>query len=263
MKDIKVIVATHKKYNMPKDEMYIPVCVGSSLKKEDLGYQKDSEGDNISVKNPYYCELTGLYWAWKNLNADYIGLAHYRRHFTIEKRLPKEADERITKVLDKTNASDILENTDIILTKKRRYYVETLYSHYKHTMYIEPLDETRNILKEKYPEYLEEFDTLHKSTSAHMFNMFIMKKEILNDYCTWLFDILFELEKRIDPRQYDTFHARFFGRISELLLNIWINQNKLQYKEVRVMDIEQINWAQKVSYFLMAKFTGKKYEKSF
>ena len=96
-----------------------------------------------------------------------------------------------------------------------------------------------------------------------MFNMFIMKKELLNEYCTWLFDVLFELEKRIDASQYDTFHARFYGRISELLLDVWINKNKLKYEEVKVMDMQKINWAKKGSSFLMAKFAGKKYEKSF
>ena len=72
-----------------------------------------------------------------------------------------------------------------------------------------------------------------------------------------------ELEKRIDTKQYDTFHARFFGRISELLLDVWINTNKLEYKEVRVIDIEKVNWIKKGMSFLMAKFTHKKYGKSF
>ena len=130
-------------------------------------------------------------------------------------------------------------------------------------MYIEPLDETRKIIEEKYPEYLEEFDKLHKRTSAHMFNMFIMKKEILNEYCTWLFDILFELEKRTDASKYDSFHARFYGRISELLLDVWINKNQIKYEEVKVMDMQKINWWKKGTSFLRAKITGKKYEKSF
>ena len=130
-------------------------------------------------------------------------------------------------------------------------------------MYVEPLDETRKIIQEKYPEYLEEFDKLHERTSAHMFNMCIMKKEILNDYCTWVFDILFELEKKVDIAQYDSFHARFFGRVSELLLDVWINKNNINYKEVRVIDMENVNWFKKGLAFLRAKFTGKKYGKSF
>lgn len=84
LKDIKIIVATHKKYQMPQDNMYIPVHVGREG-KDNLGYQGDNEGEHISNKNHYYCELTGLYWEWKNLDAEYIGLAHYRRNFVSKK----------------------------------------------------------------------------------------------------------------------------------------------------------------------------------
>ena len=262
MKDIKIIVATHKKYQMPKDDVYIPLQVGKEG-KETLGYEEDNKGNNISAKNPYFCELTGLYWAWKNLKADYIGLAHYRRHFTIAKKIPKNENEKFKYILNKNDIEKILENANIILPKKRNYYIENLYSHYEHTMYIEPLDETRRIIEEKYPEYIEEFDKIHKRTSAHMFNMFIMKKDILDKYCEWLFDILFELEKRIDVTKYDAFHARFFGRVSELLLDVWINKNNINYEEVKIMDMQNINWIKKGTSFLLAKFTGKKYGKSF
>lgn len=78
--EIKVIVAAHKKYQMPKDELYLPLQVGSAL-HDSIGYARDNDGDNISDKNPNFCELTGLYWAWKNLDADAVGLVHYRRHF--------------------------------------------------------------------------------------------------------------------------------------------------------------------------------------
>lgn len=263
MKDIKIIIATHKKYEMPKSNIYIPVQVGANNKETIENYQRDDNGENISNKNPYYCELTGLYWAWKNLNADYIGLSHYRRHFSTKKRLPKDVRGRIDSVLNENEVENILNHTDIILPKKRKYYIENLYSHYQHSLYIEPLDETKKIIEEKYPQYLEEFEKLHNRTSAHMFNMFIMKKELLDQYCTWLFDILSELEKRIDITKYDAFHARFFGRVSELLLDVWINTNNLKYKEVKVIDIEKVNWFKKGSSFLMAKFTGKKYGKSF
>lgn len=262
MKDIKIVVATHKKYQMPEDKMYIPVQVGAEG-KEDLGYQKDNSGENISEKNPYFCELTGLYWAWKNLSADYIGLVHYRRHFSVNKKIPKSESEKFKILLTEEQASEKLEKVDVILPKLRKYYIENLYSHYEHTMYIEPLDETRKIIEKKYPEYIEEFDKLHKRTSAHMFNMFVMKKEILNEYCTWLFDILFELEKRTDPSKYDSFHARFYGRVSELLLDVWINKNQIKYEEVKVIDMQNVNWIKKGTAFLQAKFTGKKYGKSF
>lgn len=100
--DIKIIIATHKKYWLPKDSIYLPLQVGAEGKK-DLGYVKDNIGDNISAKNANFCELTGLYWAWKNLDADYVGLVHYRRYFTrkevhnIEKKKTKSLRKRIGK----------------------------------------------------------------------------------------------------------------------------------------------------------------------
>lgn len=263
MENIKIIVATHKKYQMPEEKMYLPVHVGREG-KQDLGYAGDNTGDNISNKNNFYCELTGMYWAWKNLDAHYIGLCHYRRYFSCGKKIPKDEQEKFKVVLHENELKKIIENTDVILPKKRSYFhIENVYDHYKHTMYVEPLEETRKIIEEKCPEYLTEFDKLHKRTSAHMFNMFIMKKEILDKYCTWLFDILFELEKRYNPSQYDSFHARYLGRISELLLDVWIYTNKINYEEVKVIDMQPVNWWKKGTSFLKAKFTGKKYDKSF
>lgn len=258
-KKIKVVIATHKKYDMPSDKMYLPLQVGAEG-KNDLGYEKDNTKDNISLKNPYFCELTGLYWAWKNLKEDYIGLAHYRRHFASKKINKKDL---FNSVLTKEEASKLLNNTDIIVPKKRNYYIENLYSHYEHTMYIEPLDITGQILQERYPEYMLEFDKLKTRRSAHMFNMFIMKKDKLDEYCTWLFDILFELEKRVDNSKYDSFHARFYGRVSELLLDVWLNTKGYSYKEVKVISMEKVNWWKKGTSFLKAKFLGKKYGKSF
>ena len=88
MKNIKIIVATHKKYQMPEDQMYFPVQVGAEGKTKIEEYTQDNTGNNISLKNPYFCELTGLYWAWKNLEAENIGLVHYRRYFTNKKKIP-------------------------------------------------------------------------------------------------------------------------------------------------------------------------------
>jgi len=262
VKDVKIIVATHKKYQMPEDAIYFPLHVGREGKNE-IGYQGDNTGDNISIKNPNYCELTGLYWAWKNLKAEYIGLAHYRRHFSMRAKKLQNEKDKFKLVLTNYELQEKLDKYDIILPKKRNYFIETIYSHYEHTMHIEPFIETGKIIKEKYPEYYVQFENLKHTTKMHAFNMFVMKKEYLNKYCEWLFDILFELEKRIDISQYDAFHARVFGRISERLLDIWINTNNLNYDEIKVIDMENINWLKKITSFLMAKFMNKKYKKSF
>lgn len=150
VKNIKVIVAAHKPYQMPKDKAYLPVHVGAAG-RESIGYRRDDEGKNISNKNPYFCELTGLYWAVKNLDADYIGLVHYRRYFSNAKHLKTE-DEKFENVLSGKEMDKLFGKADIILPKKRNYYIENLYDHYKHTMFVEPLDITGQIIAEKYPE---------------------------------------------------------------------------------------------------------------
>jgi hypothetical protein len=85
----------------------------------------------------------------------------------------------------------------------------------------------------------------------------------LNNYCTWLFDILFKLENKGLFNDYDSFHARFYGRISELLLDVWIRTNKLSYDELDMIYMEPVNHLKKVKFFLAAKFFNKKYGKSF
>lgn len=252
-----VIVATHKPYAMPDDPMYLPLHVGAQG-KDPIGFQGDNTGDNISEKNATFCELTGLYWAWKNLDSDYIGLAHYRRHFGGCRR-----GEPMQRVLTGEQAQKLLAGKDGLLPSLRRYYIETLYDHYDHTCHIEPLNVAGEILREKYPAYVPAFERLKTRRSAHMFNMFILRRDHLDAYCTWLFDILFELERRVDASQYDAFHARFFGRVSELLLDVWLEQNPLDCATAPVVNMEPVNWFKKGGSFLMAKFFGKKYGKSF
>ncbi|OOF58381.1 DUF4422 domain-containing protein [Rodentibacter genomosp. 2] len=265
-KDICIIVATHKKYFMPSDEIYLPLHVGK-FDKECIGYQGDNTGDNISIKNPYFCELTGLYWAWKNLNNDYIGLIHYRRFFSAKPFFYRRNKPIETLYLTGEEASALLTKYDVIIPKRRNYYIETLYSHYANTLYAEHLDVTREIIAEMCSEYLLSFDSVMKQRGGYMFNMFIMSKELVNDYCSWLFPILFELEKRIPADQYSAFHARFYGRVSELLFNVWLkkySQSKpLKVKVIPFVYGEKVNWLKKGFAFLSAKFLGKKYDKSF
>ncbi len=254
--NIKIIIAAHKPYWMPQDDIYLPLHVGSAGKPS-IGFTRDDTGDNISEKNPKFCELTGLYWAWKNLSADYVGLAHYRRHFSIKAR--KNSNES---VLSREQLESILLQTDVILPRKRHYYIETIYSHYAHTFDASHLDITRKIISEKYPEYLDNFDRRMKARSAHIFNMFIMKKDYLDRYCTWLFDILFELEKRIPTDNMSAFDARLFGRVSELLLDVWLLQNHVNYKEIGYVYMEKIQWRKKIAGFLKAKVFHIKYQES-
>lgn len=269
---VKIIIATHKKYRMPSDNMYIPLHVGAEGKKDkqgnilELGYKKDNTGDNISVKNSSFCELTGLYWAWKNLDADYIGLVHYRRHF-LGRKLGKD---KFDNILRSEKVKKLVENYYVIVPKRRKYYIESLYSHYKHTHYGEHLDLTREIISDLYPEYISCYDRVIKQRSGYMFNMMIMERELLDKYCKWLFDILFELERRINMPELSSFQGRFYGRVSEIIFNVWLEYQienkylmKQDIKELPYQHMERINWWKKGTSFLKAKFMNQKYEGSF
>lgn len=255
--NVRIIVAAHKPYQMPDDEMYLPLHVGRAG-KPDIGFRGDDTGENISEKNPNFCELTGLYWAWKNSDADYLGLVHYRRHFA-----GKAFGRKTKRILTKPQLEKLLQKNDVVLPKKRNYYIETIYSHYAHTFDASQLDKTREIIAKKYPAYLPAFEKTMNSRKAHMFNMFVMKRELSDRYCEWLFDILFELEKEIDTEGMTAFEARLFGRISERLLDVWIETNRVSFSEVRYLCMEKVRWGKKIAGFLSAKFLGKKYEKSF
>ena len=251
MKDIKVLIATHKAYRMPSDDIYLPVHVGAEGKTLELGYVKDNEGENISSKNTNYCELTGLYWAWKNLKADYIGLAHYRRHFIMNHK-----SDKWDRVANREYIEYLLDNTDIILPKPRNYYIETNYGQYVHAHHKEDLDTTRKILEEKYPDYIEAYDRLMQSTKGHRFNMFIMKKQYFDEYMTWMFDVLFELEERLDISSYSDYDKRVFGFVSERLIDVWIDTNRYDYKELPVQYMENQNWLVKGTNFCKRKLIG-------
>ena len=264
-KKVRIIVAAHKEFQMPEDKIYLPVHVGAAG-KESIGYQRDDEGDNISDLNPLYCELTGLYWAWKNLDADYKGLVHYRRYF----KGKGKGNSPFDKVLSGKELRFLLRKYKIIVPRKRRYYIETLYSHYEHTHYEEEMIETRKIISEIYPEYLSSYDKTMNRTWGYMFNMMIMSSELLDEYCTWLFNILDELVLRVDVESRSDFEKRYPGRISEMIFNTWLDY-KISKNEISQDDIaelpfiymEKINYFDKGMSFLKAKFFNKKQEKSF
>lgn len=228
----KIIVATHKKYDMPKDDIYLPVFVGAANEKAfKFPYQRDDEGYNISYKNPYYSELTGLYWAYKNLKADYIGLCHYHRYMDLE--------------------GVNIENHEIVLPRKRHYYIETIYDQYRHAHGSIGLDTARIIIEKDYPDYLCFFDEHMLRRSEHNCNMFVMRYDIFVEYCEFLFDILFKIEEIIGNEN------RLYGYISERLLDVFISKNNYEFIETKVIETEFINWPKKIALFIYRKIKNR------
>lgn len=239
--NIKILVATHKKYKMPNNKIYLPIQVGAEG-KEDLGYEKDNVGENISSKNPNYCELTAMYWAWKNLKCDIIGLNHYRRYFTLNDTVNSKTNNYFNYILNEKEINNILKDFDIIISRKKKLYLKNVRQNYKQQHYEKDLDITREVIKELYPSYIKDFDITMEMHKMCICNMFVMSKEDFDKYCEWLFKILFEVEKRTDIRSYSVLQKRIFGFISERLFNVWLVHNKsLKVKEVRILSLEVDN----------------------
>lgn len=253
--NIKILVATHKKYWMPEDKVYVPLHVGAE-NKTPLGYLPDNTGDNISAKNPNYCELTGLYWAWKNLDCEYIGLCHYRRYFG-NRVHTDNLEKKKQAIFTRADYECLLKDYDVILPVKRNYYIETVRSQYEHAHFKKDLDEVEKIIAEKYPACRNAFTKLMNGRKLYILNMFVMSKKNFDAYCTWLFDILFTLESRIDISGYSTYEARVYGFLAERLLNVWLMNQHLKKAEVPVVTLEKVDWPKKIGKFLIRKFLGK------
>lgn len=230
---IKIFVLTHKKFDENLDEsIYTPLLNGSALHDDDFGYLRDDSSDNISKLNPYYAEMTGEYWAWKNAKCDIIGFCHYRRYFAKGISLKK---------LEKTDIEKILLNYDIIIPNKVNMgmtHIEDIEKTYKYNNIgpkIEEYHKLRDVIESDYPEYLSSFDELLGEKSGYGYNMFICRKDLADDYFEWLFDILDKVNNRIDYSEYDEDKKRILGYLSERLLNVYIKNNDLKIKEKPIL----------------------------
>lgn len=223
MKKVSIFTATHKKFDPPQDKTYIPIHVGREL-GEDLGYLGDNTGDNISVLNPYYSELTGLYWIWKNYSdADVVGLCHYRRYF-LNDNDELMTDKEFINILGK---NEIIASLAVAST-------DSYYSIYKSCHNINDLDAVGNAIKKIYPEYYNSFLEAVNGNCYYVGNLFVTTKGKFDSYCEWLFNIFGEAKKEIDVSGYDDYHKRVYGFLSEQLLMVWIRYNNLTVYECNI-----------------------------
>lgn len=217
---VSIFTITHVPFTPPDDATYIPLQVGCAT-HPDYGYLRDDTGDHISEKNPYYSELTGLYWIWKNCaQADYIGLCHYRRYFLNEAGM----------LMNEAEYLNILSRYDVMVSQAQSgpYDYQTVYgrSHDIHNLY-----QTGEVIRELYPDYYHTFQEVLSDNHCYAGNLFVAPRALFSAYCEWLFSIFFTLEQRINADQYDDYHKRVFGFLSEQLLIVWIKHNHFSFYE--------------------------------
>jgi hypothetical protein len=229
--DTRIFVMTHKEYNEPREDVYKSLAVGKALNPQ-LPYMGDDTGDNISEKNRNYCELTGVYWVWKNITCDIIGICHYRRYFV-----------RDNAVLTREQIESTLADFDVIVSRSERTLHNNMRGHYRKCHFEKDLDTCRSVLAELQPDYLSTFDLSFNCNLFTIGNMIITRKDIFDRYCEWLFPILFEVEKRTDISGYEPYQARLYGYLSERLLRVWLLHQPLKVKEeeVRLTDEKELD----------------------
>jgi hypothetical protein len=238
-----ILICTHKPYNIIQNDIMKSILVGAYKHSDNFTFFRDDVGENISNKNDTYCELTALYWAWKNLDEsyDYVGLFHYRRYLTFnDKAIYKRFFpnlHKISSLIHKYNHNHILKlcnSFDIIMIEKERLkapsYRQSHSDEFMTKMFFynaEVANLVLDILDKQYPNSSEELRKIlynqEYSSYLHLKNMFFMKRKYFNQYMEFLFNILFELEQRLSTEQYKHINiSRRFGYISEILINVFL-----------------------------------------
>ncbi len=263
---VKILVGYHKPAVLLKSDIYTPIHLGRALALEptkdgnldDKDYQwlldnmiGDDTGDNISELNRYFNETTGIYWAWKNYeklsNPEYIGFCHYRRILDFTNTNELKTDEDVgcpsinylcenSKYLNSDNIRNCLKNNKYIIAK---HYEINPVSHFENIehLHVEDYYKTISILKEKYPKYAKYADIYNKENKCYFCNLFILPKEDFFEYAQFLFDMLFEINEKIDKSNYSICEERVVAYISEWLTGIFFTYLKSKNE---VLELAQI-----------------------
>ena len=229
-----IYIVSHKDFVAPTAEGYIPILAGATCNHATIA-TKDNTGENISSKNPQYCELTAQYWVWKNALdcSENIGFVHYRRYFYLTRT--KKGIVPAAQFTEDLRCYDIVLPEPWILTKTVRNQFAQFHN-------IADLEEVRSILSERYPDYLDAFDEVLDSHAIYSYNMFVMNSMRFADYMKWLFEVLGEAERRINITSYNQYNQRIFGFLSERLLTVWVKAQQLKVKSYPVYKPEDCWW---------------------
>ncbi len=251
---IKILVACHKPAEIVKSDLLIPIHVGAALSGVDMDIQGDNTGDNISARNRSYCEMTGIYWAWKNLDLDYYGLFHYRRYLSSSEPTANGKHAVTFSNIAAVNEASVFNDGDMrklvggydaIVPMKNSIKdfcdYDSIYDHYENDHNIRDLDYCIDYINKNY-EHISPFVGALDDTDGYFCNMFIMKKDIFNEYCEFIFDVLENFEKNNDISNYDQYQYRVSGFLAERLTNVFIqylqSQDKYKIKEQQTLFID-------------------------
>lgn len=198
-------------YDLP--EWIKPIQAGASLTEVKVAEVRDDEGDNISVKNVNYCELTAMYWISKHVSAPYMGLFHYRRILSIN----KEDLRRI-----------YINDIDVVLPYPTIHY-PNINEHHKRYLRDDDWNAMLQALQELAPEYAEALPDIFKQRYFYNFNIFVAEESVFKRYCEWLFPILTRVEELSIPKGNER-ADRYIGYLGENLTTLYFMYHKKDLK---------------------------------
>ena len=222
-----IYVVTHKESEILEDELYKGLCVGK-YKKD--GMLSERDGVNITNYNDRINELTGLFWIWKNTTEDIVGMCHYRRFF-------KDGQQRAG--ADKIREN--MEGADIILSE----YVYLPWTVRQNIVQIEGYDLDAKAyrsfeqgIRDHQPEYLDAFEKVLNGRYFHVCNLFVTRREILNEFCEWLFSFILEATDRVNVGDGDYFQKRVCGYYGETMWSVWVQKQKYNVMTMPILRME-------------------------
>lgn len=256
--NIKIMVCCHKPCEMPPDSdgIFLPIHVGAAISDIDMGMQRDDQVDglpcdNISAKNKSYCELTAVYWAWKNIrkvypDLEYVGLNHYRRFFTKNESVTQIrfaafkiislikflAGKNVAPVfvpsrtvvfpelgrktvsLKKTVETNLLKGKEIFCTENAQLNYESMNAFFN-VIGKSNIDFLKETVRKVRPEYFQNFQNTLNSRKFCYANMFIMPYALFCNYCEFMFSVLFAFERESAGQNFymDILHEKSAGRL--------------------------------------------------
>ena len=223
MTKLSIFVVAHKAAQIPLKEVFTPIHVGRASTVPFEGMIGDDTGENISAKNPQYCEMTAHYWIWKNVHdTKYVGVCHYRRYFGID--ISEEIIEQL------------MADTDVIMVEPS-WYTDSVYAYFAKFMGAENMTILWMVMKKLYPEYAETLEKVCDGVKFYPFNMLLCKKELFDEYCEWIFSVLGECEKYVKPSPY-TNGRRALAYMAELLTGVYFIHQGLRIKTVPYYKID-------------------------
>lgn len=244
--NIKILISCHKEIPLPKSEVFLPVQVGAANTCQRFeGMQPDNEGESISDRNFTFCELTAQYWAWKNLDADYYGLCHYRRYFCFDgvdhpanDHLQIEEDSLSSFSLRdyRLDDAELIEKSvtacdmitppywDISKAVTPDGVKRTIQEHMiSYGLFLaEDLELLREIVRERQPEYYDDLEAYLGGSKYLGYSCYVMRKDLFQRFCEFEFDALLEFDKRFSYEGLTTTRKRICGYLGEILYSVFV-----------------------------------------